>query len=301
MEVLLKSYHATKLKRKRHPNWTTAYIMILPLIFLLVGLVLYPILWNISISFQSKGGDLLANYREILASDLFDQVTGNVIVWVVSCVILDLIVGLSVAVLLNQAVPGIAFFRAIILVLPWATPDVVSAVAWKWIYSDLYGVINDILWRLNLITTPIPWLGQISTAMPSVIVANLWRGFSLSAMFYLAGLQTLPNELVEAARMDGAGRLNIFRYVMIPHLRPTIIVTFVLTIILTMNFFPLIYIMTKGGPSASTETFVTWAYRVGFTFLDFPKSAAISTISFIVILFFASIYAWRFTSSEDRV
>jgi multiple sugar transport system permease protein len=224
-----------------------------------------------------------------------------VFIWVSSCVILDLIVGLSVAVLLNQKVPGMAFFRAIILVLPWATPDVVSAVAWKWIYSDLYGVINDILWRLNLINSSIPWLGQISTAMPAVIVANLWRGFSLSAMFYLAGLQTLPDEQVEAARVDGAGRFNVFRYIMIPHLKPTIIVTFVLTIILTMNYFPLIFIMTKGGPSASTETFVTWAYRVGFTFLDFPKSAAISTISFILILFFASIYAWRFTSRETKV
>jgi multiple sugar transport system permease protein len=137
--------------------------------------------------------------------------------------------------------------------------------------------------------------------MPAVIVANLWKGFSLSAMFYLAGLQTLPEELIDAARVDGAGRLDMFRYVIIPHLRPTIIVTFVLTIILTMNYFPLIYIMTQGGPSESTETFVTWAYRVGFTFLDFPKSATISTISFIVILFFASIYAWRFTSNEDRV
>lgn len=291
----------SSLKRRWRPSWTTAYIMILPLIFLLLGLVLYPIIWNVSISFQTKAEDLLANYREIFSSDLFDQVTLNVIIWVVSCVLLDLIVGLSIAVLLNQKIRGITIFRAIILVLPWATPDVVSAVAWKWLYSDLYGVINDILWRLHLITIPVAWLGQISTAMPSVIVANLWRGFSLSAMFYLAGLQTLPEELAEAAKVDGAGRFAIFRYVMLPHLRPTIIVTFVLTIILTMNYFPLIYIMTKGGPSASTETFVTWAYRVGFTFLDFPKSATISTISFVVILFFASIYAWRFTSSEDRV
>jgi multiple sugar transport system permease protein len=275
--------------------------MILPLIFLLLGLVIYPIIWNVSISFKTEIGDWLTNYREVISSDLFDQVTLNVIIWVISCVVLDLIVGLSVAVLLNQKIPGMTIFRAIILVLPWATPDVVSAIAWKWLYSDLYGVINDILWRLHLITTPVPWLGQISTAMPSVIVANLWRGFSLSAMFYLAGLQTLPDELTEAAKVDGAGRFAIFRYVMIPHLRPTIIVTFVLTIILTMNYFPLIYVMTRGGPSASTETFVTWAYRVGFTFLDFPKSATISTISFIVILFFAAIYAWRFTSSEDRV
>jgi multiple sugar transport system permease protein len=289
------------IKQRWHPNWTIAYIMILPLIFLLVGLVLYPILWNISISFQSTVRDWLTNYREIISSDLFVQVVQNVIIWVISCVVLDLIVGLSIAVLLNQKVLGMAIFRALILVLPWATPDVVSGVAWKWIYNDLYGVINDILWRFHLISTPIPFLGQINTAMPAVIVANLWKGFSLSAMFYLAGLQTLPEELIDAARVDGAGRLDMFRYVIIPHLRPTIIVTFVLTIILTMNYFPLIYIMTQGGPSESTETFVTWAYRVGFTFLDFPKSATISTISFIVILFFASIYAWRFTSNEDRV
>jgi multiple sugar transport system permease protein len=297
--VLIKALPISVRKKRWHPNWTPAYIMILPLVVLLVGLVLYPILWNINISFESKSGDILSNYNEIINSDLFYQVTKNVIVWVVSCVVLDLIVGVLVAVLLNQPVKGIALFRAIILVLPWATPDVVAGVAWKWIFSSLYGVINDIFMRINLITIPIAWLGQISTAMPSVIVANLWKGFSLSAMFYLAGLQTLPNELLEAARVDGAGRFSMFRFIMLPHLKPTIIVTFVLTIILTMNYFPLIYIMTKGGPSASTETFVTWAYRVGFTFLDFSKSAAISTISFIVILIFSSIYAWQFTSVKE--
>ena len=117
---------------------------------------------------------------------------------------LQLLLGCFVALLLNQEFRGRAFFRAIILVLPWATPDIVVAVAWQWMYNDMYGVINDVLFKLGLIDYYLPWLAEPTLAKIAVIVANTWKGFALSAMFYLAALQTVPYELHEAAVVDGA-------------------------------------------------------------------------------------------------
>lgn len=278
------------------PEWTTAYIMVMPFSLLLLGLIVYPICWNVFLSFQSKGAFSLANYREILVDRLFQRVTYNATIWTLGSIIPQLIIGVGVALLLNQKVRGRPFFRAIILVLPWATPHIVGALAWRWMYNDLYGVFNDLLLRVGL--RPIAWLGQPDWARFSVIVANNWKGFSLSAMFYLAGLQTIPEETLEAAQVDGAGRLATFRHVILPHLRPTITLTVLLTIIFTINYFPLIYIMTGGGPAQSTDTYVTWAYLVGFTFLDFPKSAAISTINFLIILVVSSFYVYFLTRPE---
>ena len=274
--------------------------MVVPFSLVLIALIIYPIGWNLVLSFQSKSPDPLINYREILADPLFRKVTFNTIIWTVGSISLQLLVGLGVALLLNQKVKARPFFRAIILVLPWATPDIVAALAWRWMYNDLYGVFNDLLMRVGLLHLPIAWLGQPNWARFSVIIANTWKGFSLSAMFYLAGLQTIPEEVVEAAQVDGAGRFNVFRYVILPHLRPIITITVLLTIIFTINYFPLIYVMTRGGPAQATDTYVTLAYRLGFTFLDFPKSATVSTITFFIILILTSFYVYHLTRVEER-
>jgi multiple sugar transport system permease protein len=281
------------------PEWSTAYVMVLPFVLVLAGLIAYPIAWNIAISLRPEGGRLLDNYRQILSDPLFAYVTGNTLMWTAGSVTLQFLAGLGIALLLNRGAKGRAVFRAIILVLPWATPDIVAAVAWKWLYNELYGVFNDLLLRFHLIGYPIAWLGDPYLARLSVINANTWKGFSLSAMFYLAALQGVPDEITEAARVDGAGRWSTFRYVLLPYLWPTIVVTVVLTIIFTINYFPLIYIMTGGGPAEATETYVTWAYRLGFTFLDFSKSATVSTLTFLIILAFASYYTWQFTKRQE--
>ncbi len=289
-------------KRKRfwNPEWTTAYLMVIPFSLLLLGLIVYPICWNVVLSFQSKGGAFsLNNYRQILSDPLFRRVTYNTTIWTLGSIIPQLVIGLGVALLLNQKVKGRPFFRAIILILPWATPHIVGALAWRWMYNDLYGVFNDLLLRVGLIHRPLAWLGQTDWARFSVIVANNWKGFSLSAMFYLAGLQTIPDEIREAAQIDGAGRVALFRHVILPYLRPTITITVLLTVIFTINYFPLIYIMTGGGPAQSTDTYVTWAYLVGFTFLGFSKSAAISTLNFLIVLVVTALYVYYLTRSEN--
>jgi multiple sugar transport system permease protein len=271
--------------------------MVLPFTLLLLGLVVYPICWNILLSFQNKAAFSLANFQTIFADPTFGRVTLNTTIWTLGSIIPQLIIGVGVAVLLNQKVKARPLFRAIILVLPWATPHIVAALAWRWMYNDLYGVFNDLLVRIGL--QPVAWLGEPGWARFSVILANNWKGFSLSTMFYLAALQTIPDDILEAARVDGAGRWAAFRHVVLPHLRPTITLTVLLTVIFTINYFPLIYIMTGGGPAQSTDTFVTWAYLVGFWFLDFPKSAAISTINFLLILVVTSAYVYYLTRPKE--
>jgi multiple sugar transport system permease protein len=261
-------------------------------------LVIYPVAQNVLVSFQADNTWSIQNYRDVLSDPLFWVITVNTIIWTVSCVVLDLLVGLGLALLLNQNTKGKMIFRTIILVIPWATPDIVAAVAWKWMYNDMYGVLNDILMKLGIIREYLPWLAVPSLAKAAVIIANLWKGFAISTMFYLAALQTVPKELYEAASMDGANVWQRFTKVTIPVIRPYILTTVMLTIIWTINYFPLIFAMTSGGPSNATDTFVTHSYRMAFRFLDFSHSTVVSNINFIIVLTVAVIYVLSLIRKE---
>ncbi|NMB11552.1 MAG: sugar ABC transporter permease [Firmicutes bacterium] len=267
-----------------------AYRFVLPYVLFLCLFVLYPIVANLHLSLQEDGELGWGNYRYVLSSLDFATITSNTIVWTVGSVFLQSCLGLGLALLLNQEFRGRAFFRAIILVLPWATPDIVVAVAWQWMYNDMYGVINDVLFRLGLIDHYLPWLAQPNLAKAAVIIANTWKGFALSAMFYLAALQTVPHSLYEAAEIDGAGIWRKFTSVTWPVIRPFIVTTLMLTTIWTINYFPLIYTMTGGGPANATDTFVTYSYRLAFRFLEFERSAALSTFTFVIILIISTFY-----------
>ena len=270
-------------------NNSYIYWFILPYLVFLLILVVYPILENLIISFQNKSG-VFVNYAEILHDRIFLKVVFNSLLWTFSSVILQFFIGLGIALLLNQPIKGKAIFRTIMLVLPWATPDVVAGVAWKWMYNDMYGVFNDILVKIGLINNYLPWLGFPNLARAGVIIANVWKGFPLSAMFYLAALQTVPQSLYEAANIDGANAWQKFRHVTIPIIRPVIFTTIMLTTIWSINYFPLIYTMTGGGPANATDTFVTFAYKNAFKFLNFNRAAAIANISFVVVLIITIFY-----------
>ena len=270
-------------------NNSYIYWFILPYLVFLLTLVVYPILENLIISFQNKSG-VFVNYAEILHDRIFLKVVFNSLLWTFSSVILQFFIGLGIALLLNQPIKGKAIFRTIMLVLPWATPDVVAGVAWKWMYNDMYGVFNDILVKIGLINHYLPWLGFPNLARAGVIIANVWKGFPLSAMFYLAALQTVPQSLYEAANIDGANAWQKFLHVTIPIIRPVIFTTIMLTTIWSINYFPLIYTMTGGGPANATDTFVTFAYKNAFKFLNFNRAAAIANISFVVVLIITIFY-----------
>jgi len=243
------------------------------------------LVYNIPLSFHNGIGI----YREIFKDEAFLQSWLNTVIWTVGSVTGQFFAGLGIALLLNSQERYMWLFRILLIIVPWSTPDIVAGVTWKWMYNDMYGVINDVLTRIHIIKDYIPWLGTSGMAKIALIIANIWKGYPISAIFYLAGLQTIDKQLYEAAEIDGANNWQKFRKITLPLLSPIIITTLMLTTIWTINYFPLIYIMTGGGPSGGTETLVTFIYKTSFKFLNLPK-AAMSNILFSVILIIAFIF-----------
>ncbi|HOI34862.1 MAG TPA: sugar ABC transporter permease [Mesotoga infera] len=256
---------------------------------------------NLFNSFTDKNGNLtLQNYIDNFTDPVVGRTLLNTIVWVVGSVSGQLLLGLFVALLLNESTKGQIIFRSIILILPWAVLDIVAGVMWKWMYNDMYGVLNDVLVKMHIIRDYIPWLATENMAMLSVIIANIWKGFCLSGMFFLAGLQTIPIDLYEAAEIDGANSFKRFWKITIPQLKPVIMTTLMLTTIWTINYFPLIYTMTGGGPGYGTETIVTYIYKLGFKFMEFNKAASLSNVLFVIIFFIAFLFLRSIAREEAR-
>ncbi|HPQ91997.1 MAG TPA: sugar ABC transporter permease [Mesotoga prima] len=279
----------------------TAFKMVLPYLLIIVLLFVYLIGSNIYSSFTTEEGAFtLQNYSSVFTDPVVGRSMINTVVWVIGSVLGQLLLGLLVALLLNESTKGQIIFRSIILILPWATLDIVAGVMWKWMYNDMYGVLNDVLVKMNIINDYIPWLATENMAMISVIIANIWKGFCLSGMFFLAGLQTIPPDLYEAAEIDGANSIKRFWRITIPQLKPVIMTTLMLTVIWTINYFPLIYIMTGGGPGYGTETVVTYIYKLGFRFLEFNKAAALSNILFVAIFAIAFVFLRSIAKEEAR-
>jgi len=282
-----------KSRSKLLENERMAYNMVIPYVILIVGLILFLIYSNIKLSFvDSNGKFTLSNYAAVFNDALFYKSLSNTFFWVIFSVAGQIILGLIIALLLMQISHGQAIFRSMILILPWATLDIVAGVMWKWMYNDMYGVINDILMKVRIINQYIPWLALPTLAKVSVIIANIWKGFPLSSMFFLARLQEIPEELYEACEIDGGGSINKFLHITLPQLRSVLITTLMLTTIWTINYFPLIYIMTGGGPNNATETVVTYIYRLSFKFLEYNRASALSNILFSLILIISGLFLW---------
>jgi len=269
------------------------YVFCLPYTVLVLGIAIVLLTYNVIISMQNG----LRIYKDIFLDEMFKQSIVNTLIWTVGSVVGQFFVGMGIALLLNSSEKYMWIFRILLIIIPWATPDIVAGVTWKWMYNDMYGVINDILVRIHIIKDYMPWLGTPSLAKLALIIANIWKGYPISAMFYLAGLQTIDQQLYEAAEVDGANWWQRFVKITLPMLSPITITTLMLTTIWTINYFPLIYIMTGGGPSGGTETLVTLIYKTSFKFLNLSKAAAMSNILFIIIL----MIAFLFLKASDRI
>jgi multiple sugar transport system permease protein len=182
-----------------------------------------------------------------------------------------------------------AFYSAVVMV-PWVSSFVIVAVVFLWLYHPELGVLNDMLMRLGLISQPIAWLASPGMAQFSLILANTWKFFPLVAITLFAGLQTVPRELVEASTIDGANRLQMLRYIVIPLLAPSIATAVLLSAIWAFNAFTLSIIMTGGGPLRATEVMGLYIFKVGFDSFDFGVAAAASLVLFVAILVITMAY-----------
>lgn len=250
-------------------DWALAYILLLPLVLTLFLLLAYPIASALWITLQDKTIGMmgrfvgLQNYRELLLEDpFFWQVVRNGFIFTFGSVLLKLIVGMIMALVLNQPLRWRGLWRGLLL-MPWVAPTVVTALSWRWIL-DLTGVLNLTLRDLGLMKTSIPWLAQYGTALLSLVLVNTWRGFPFFGITLLAGMQAIPQELYEAAEMDGASVWQRFRFVTLPSLRTVILVVTILSTIWTFNDFSIVWLLTGGGPGHATDVFATYTYKLGF-------------------------------------
>ena len=263
--------------------------LLLPTVLLLLGLVLYPFVYAIWLGFTDKSvgaaGSFvgLKNYQYVIASPQFSAALFNTVVFTVCAVVIKFVLGISVAVVLNQHIRGRNFFRAFLL-LPWIMPAFVVYLVWRWLFDPLSGLINYALIDLGLLARPIPFLSERSTAMASVVVAYVWRGLPFVAISYLAGMQTIAQELYDAAQVDGASRWRQFRHITLPSLYHIIGVVTMLTTIWAANAFEPIYLLTGGGPSDATVVYTLLAYLMGMVNLRLGEAAAVSTLFLPLLL-----------------
>jgi multiple sugar transport system permease protein len=231
----------------------------------------------------------LANYTAIITSPTFVRVVVNSLIWTVAVVVMQFVLGMASAILLSQKFRGRLALRSVVI-LPWIMPGVIGGVLWKLLYDPYLGPVNGIGQELGLVDGNPAWLGQASTALFAVIVAAIWKGFPLSTIMYMAAYQGVPEELREAARVDGAGRWHVFRHVTLPAMAPTIRTTLLLTTVWTFNYFDLIYVMTAGGPGDSTEIFPTFIYREAFQNVRYGVAGAYGVISVLLLSIFTVVY-----------
>jgi ABC-type sugar transport system permease subunit len=254
--------------------------MVAPVVICLLILVVYPFFFAIWISFTDRmigqPGNFVgfANYSYLSRQPDFQATIRNTIVLVASVQSLKLVLGLGIAILLNQQIRGRQGWRGLIL-LPWAMPAFVAFITWKLLFHPQAGAFNYILISLGLIDTHMDFLSTKALAMPSVILASFWRGFPFWVITFLAGLQNVPQELYEASAIDGANAWHRFRHVTIPGIRHVILVVVLLSTIWTTNSFEAIWLMTQGGPSNATMTFPVLAY-FGLQSLRIGEAAAVA-------------------------
>lgn len=226
----------------------------------------------------------LANYTEIISDEYFATLLLNSFSWTFFVVVGQNLLGFALALIFNAKWRLSGLLRAIV-VLPWVLPGVVAAILWRFMYDPQLGLVASVLQRVfgeelgraQLLADP-------DTALIAVIIAGIWKGFPFAFLLYLAGLQNVDRSQVEAAVMDGANFLRIVQSVIIPALRPVIVLTLLLTAIFTFNYFDMIWVMTKGGPLGATHIFPTYIFQTGFGQFNFELAAAYGVFGFGLLL-----------------
>jgi multiple sugar transport system permease protein len=274
-------YQTLRLKLGR--DFALSYLLLLPLFIVLFGLLAYPIATALGITLQDKTIGMpgkfigLENYRQLLFEDpIFWRVVQNTFIFTAGSITLKAILGMGMALVLNRPLPMRGVFRGLLL-LPWVAPTVVTTLSWRWIL-DMMGVLNYLAMGVGIMKMPVPWLARYGTALISLIMVNAWRGFPFFGVSLLAGLQTIPPELYEAAEVDGASPWQRFWHITLPSIRTVLLVVTTLSTIWTFNDFAIVWLLTRGGPINATDVFATYTYKLGMVTDRLGYGEAVSVI-----------------------
>lgn len=271
--------------RLRNREARLGYLLLVPALSLLLVFVAYPFFFGIWLSLSNAQIGVtghfigLRNYDFERGDSVFIEAFANTMSYTAITTVAKLALGLLMALLLNQVFPAQRFVRAALL-LPFIIPSVLSTLAWRWMFDPTFSVVNWVIIHSHLYGQGVDWLGKTNTALASLMIVNIWRGVPFYGISFLAGLQTIPADLYEAARVDGATRLQQFRTITLPLLRPILAVVLLLSTILTFGDFTLPYVLTNCAPFNSTCVLSTWAFAIGVNGGYIGLGAAISLVLF---------------------
>ena len=285
----------------------TDYAYVLPAILVMLIVIAYPIYYTIDLSFFKTPPGLqlrdkvfvgLDNYTAILSSDVFWKVTLNTMIWTIASTIISFALGFGAALALHRDFIGRGLLRAI-LIIPWVISAVAASYIWKWIYHSDFGVIGAVLVGLHITDHPPNFIDNVNTVLPSLIVVNIWREFPFAMIMMMAGLQTVPDQLLRAAQIDGASTWQRFWHVTFPHLSNVSTVTVLLLAVANFNSFIIPWIMTGGGPSNASHIWITHIYELAFGLQRWGVASAYSVLLFIMLMLLGYFYV-RALSGNDR-
>ena len=282
------------------------YLLIAPAFLLALFIVSYPFIdilrtathevTRFGILVRPNGVD---NFLKVFADPLFKASLWRTLSWTGFVVGGTVLISLPVAILLNLPFHGRAIARAIIM-LPWAVSLTMSAVVWRWAFNAEYGMVNASLQRLGIISGPIAWLASAELAFPIEVAVGILVSIPFTTTVFLGGLSSLPQDIYEAARLEGASTMQQFWHLTFPLVRPFINIAIVLNVIYVFNSFPIIWVLTEGGPADSTHILVTYLYKLAFRLGRIGEAAAVSTVMLLMLFVFTAIYL-RLQGREKKV
>jgi len=285
----------------------TPFFFLAPAVIVLTLVVAYPLIYEIIISFKnvnllnlkSQNYPFIGfdNYKNILSDSLFYSTLIRTILWTAINVFFHVSIGLFLAIILNRKLPGKAFIR-VLLILPWAVPQYIAALTWKGMYNVEYGSVNLILSKLFGHAISIPWLSVPDWTFLACIITNIWLGIPFMMMISLGGLSSIPDELYEAADLDGATGFQKFKNITLPLLKPILTPAIILGTVWTFNMVNVVYIITSGAASDESQILITMVFKRAFQYFRYGQSAALSVIIFLILLAFSTVFI-RAQKSED--
>jgi multiple sugar transport system permease protein len=270
----------------------------------------YPLITNVRMGFQDYTVSSfytgqapyvgLANYRAVLNSAQFWPTVLNTVVFTAGSLVFQFSIGLGLAMFFRRVFPLGGVLRSLLLV-PWLLPLVVSGTVWRWMFDNDSGVLNQALLHLRLVSQPVPWLVSTNMSLVAVTLVNIWVGIPFNMVILYGGLQAIPEEIYEAAAVDGTTGWQRFRHITLPLLRPVTLVVLTLGLIYTIKVFDVIMIVTQGGPAHSSQTLTTYAYDLSFQALTFGRGAAVGNLLILIAVVFAFVYLRAARESEGRL
>jgi multiple sugar transport system permease protein len=282
-----------------HSRSPLLHVFLLAPVFYLLAMVGFPILYNVAMSVQDVTlrnlGQVvrpfvgLDNFRQLIGDPTFDKVFINSLVFVSVNVAGQVSLGLLAALFFAETFAGAHFLRGLLLAT-WMLPGLVVGALWKWMFASQYGVVNFVLAALHVIGEPVHWLSSPAIAMTSVMIGHVWYIMPFSMILIAAALTAIPQDLYEAAALDGAGPLARFRYVTLPALRPTLLAVACLVTIYSMRAFDMIFALTQGGPLDSSNVLPLLSYQFSFEQFRFGMGAAVGTFAVVFVFAVALVY-----------